>query len=137
MLVLITYDVNTETPAGRKRLRKVAKRCVDHGQRVQNSVFECLLDAAQYAVLKAELTSLIDPALDSLRFYQLATTIRARWSISAFIRPSSRTACCCSEFPAPVRRVSSQHFSGTFAPDFCVILHDLDSSLTRCKSRLF
>ena len=43
MLVLITYDVNTETPAGRKRLRKVAKRCVDHGQRVQNSVFECLL----------------------------------------------------------------------------------------------
>ena len=61
MLVLITYDVNTETPAGRKRLRKVAKRCVDHGQRVQNSVFECLLDAAQYAVLKAELTALIDP----------------------------------------------------------------------------
>ena len=47
MLVLITYDVNTETPAGRRRLRKVAKRCVDHGQRVQNSVFECLLDAAQ------------------------------------------------------------------------------------------
>ena len=137
MLVLITYDVNTETPAGRKRLRKVAKRCVDHGQRVQNSVFECLLDAAQYAVLKAELTALIDPALDSLRFYQLATTIRAMWSISAFIRPSSRTACCCSEFCAPVRRVSSQHFSGTFAPDFCVILHDLDSSLTRCKSRLF
>ena len=68
MLVLITYDVNTETPAGRKRLRKVAKRCVDHGQRVQNSVFECLLDAAQYAVLKAELTALIDPALDSLRY---------------------------------------------------------------------
>ena len=63
MLVLITYDVNTETPAGRKRLRKVAKRCVDHGQRVQNSVFECLLAAAQYAVLKAELTALIDPAL--------------------------------------------------------------------------
>ena len=47
MLVLITYDVNTETPAGRKRLRKVAKRCVDHGQRVQNSAFECLLDARQ------------------------------------------------------------------------------------------
>ncbi len=78
MLVLITYDVNTETPAGRKRLRKVAKRCVDHGQRVQNSVFECLLDAAQYAVLKAELTALIDPALDSLRFTSWATTIRAK-----------------------------------------------------------
>ena len=49
MLVLVTYDVNTETAAGRKRLRKVAKACVDHGQRVQNSVFECLLNAAQYA----------------------------------------------------------------------------------------
>ena len=135
MLVLITYDVNTETPAGRKRLRKVAKRCVDHGQRVQNSVFECLLDAAQYAVLKAELTALIDPALDSLRNYAFGRIVEK--SISAFIRPSSRTACCCSEFPAPVRRASSQHFSGTFAPDFCVILHDWDSSLTRCKSRLF
>ena len=52
MLVLITYDVSTETAAGRKRLRKVAKQCVNHGQRVQNSVFECLLDAAQYAILK-------------------------------------------------------------------------------------
>ena len=70
MLVLITYDVNTETPAGRKRLRKVAKRCVDHGQRVQNSVFECLLDAAQYAVLKAE--------LDSLRFYQLGNNYKSK-----------------------------------------------------------
>lgn len=47
MLVLITYDVNTETAAGKKRLRKVAKKCVDHGQRVQNSVFECLLTAAR------------------------------------------------------------------------------------------
>ena len=52
MLVLITYDVNTETAAGKKRLRKVAKKCVDHGQRVQNSVFECLLTAAQYVTLK-------------------------------------------------------------------------------------
>jgi len=78
MLVLITYDVNTETPAGRKRLRKVAKRCVDHGQRVQNSVFECLLDAAQYAVLKAELTALIDPALDSLRFYQMGNNYKSK-----------------------------------------------------------
>lgn len=71
MLVLVTYDVNTETAAGRKRLRKVAKACVNHGQRVQNSVFECLLDAAQYAVLKANLTALIDPEQDSLRFYRL------------------------------------------------------------------
>ena len=73
MLVLITYDVNTETSAGRKRLRKV-----DHGQRVQNSVFECLLNASQYALLKAELTALIDPALDSLRFYQLGNNYQTK-----------------------------------------------------------
>ena len=78
MLVLITYDVSTETAAGRKRLRKVAKQCVNHGQRVQNSVFECLLDAAQYAVLKAELTKLIDPEVDSLRFYQLGNHYKTR-----------------------------------------------------------
>ena len=71
MLVLVTYDVNTETAAGRKRLRKVAKWCVDYGQRVQNSVFECLLDAAQYAVFKAQMIQLIDPETDSLRFYRL------------------------------------------------------------------
>ena len=58
MLVLVTYDVNTETAAGRRRLRKVAKACVNHGQRVQNSVFECILDAAQYALFKAELAAL-------------------------------------------------------------------------------
>ena len=52
MLVLVTYDVNTETADGRRRLRKVAKVCVDYGQRVQNSVFECLLDAAQYTMFK-------------------------------------------------------------------------------------
>lgn len=71
MLILVTYDVNTETAAGRKRLRKVAKVCVDYGQRVQYSVFECLLDAAQYAAFKAKLIALIDPETDSLRFYQL------------------------------------------------------------------
>ena len=78
MLVLVTYDVNTETAAGRKRLRKVAKVCVDHGQRVQNSVFECLLDAAQYAVFKAQLTALIDPAADSLRFYRLGNSYKTK-----------------------------------------------------------
>lgn len=78
MLVLITYDVNTETPAGRRRLRKVAKACVNHGQRVQNSVFECLLDTAQYALLKAQLTSLIDPASDSLRFYRLGNSYQSK-----------------------------------------------------------
>ena len=78
MLVLVTYDVNTETAAGRKRLRKVAKACVDHGQRVQNSVFECLLNAAQYATFKAALSALIAPAKDSLRFYQLGNHYQSR-----------------------------------------------------------
>lgn len=78
MLVLVTYDVNTETAAGRRRLRKVAKACVNHGQRVQNSVFECLLDAAQYTLFKAGLTALIDPQLDSLRFYQLGNAYKTK-----------------------------------------------------------
>ena len=78
MLILVTYDVNTETPAGRRRLRKVAKACVDHGQRVQNSVFECLLDAAQYVTFKAELTALIDPEADSLRFYRLGNQYKTK-----------------------------------------------------------
>lgn len=78
MLVLIAYDVNTETPAGRKRLRKVAKLCVNYGQRVQNSVFECKLDAAQYAVIKHDLQAIIDPVLDSLRFYNLGDKYHTR-----------------------------------------------------------
>lgn len=78
MLVLITYDVNTETAAGKRRLRKVAKMCVNYGQRVQNSVFECLLDASQYAVFKAKLLELIDPKTDSLRFYQLGNNYRRK-----------------------------------------------------------
>lgn len=71
MLVLITYDVNTENAAGRKRLRQIAKQCVNYGQRVQCSVFECLLDPAQCRVLQAKLCSIMDPELDSLRFYYL------------------------------------------------------------------
>ena len=71
MLVLITYDVNTETAAGRARLRKVAKQCVNYGRRVQNSVFECILDNAPGVMLKAALTELIDENTDSLRFYYL------------------------------------------------------------------
>ena len=78
MLVLVTYDVNTETAAGRRRLRKVAKACVNHGQRVQNSVFECILDAAQYALFKAELAALIDPEADSLRFYRLGNSYKTK-----------------------------------------------------------
>lgn len=78
MLVLVTYDVNTETAEGRRRLRQVAKACVARGQRVQCSVFECLLDAAQYCVFKHELTALIDPEVDSLRFYNLGDRYGAR-----------------------------------------------------------
>ena len=64
MLVLITYDVNTETAAGKTRLRKVAKQCVNYGRRVQNSVFECILDNAQCIALKALLTDIIDSKVD-------------------------------------------------------------------------
>ena len=71
MLVLITYDVNTEDAAGRKRLRRIAKQCVNYGQRVQNSVFECMLDAAQCKLLQAKLLSIMDYEKDSLRFYYL------------------------------------------------------------------
>ena len=78
MLVLITYDVNTTDANGKRRLRQVAKKCVAHGQRVQNSVFECLLDAAQYRLLKAELTALIYQEHDSLRFYDLGNHYQAK-----------------------------------------------------------
>ena len=67
MLVLITYDVNTEDAAGRKRLRQIAKQCVNYGQRVQCSVFECLLDPAQCKMLQAKLCKIMDPGKDSLR----------------------------------------------------------------------
>ena len=78
MLVLITYDVNTETPAGRKRLRKVAKQCVNDGQRVQNSVFECVLDAAQCRKVQHLLEEIIDPETDSLRFYYLGNHYKTK-----------------------------------------------------------
>lgn len=71
MLVLITYDVNTTDSAGRRRLRLVAKQCQNHGQRVQNSVFECSIDNAQFVALRSRLEKLIDPNKDSLRYYYL------------------------------------------------------------------
>lgn len=77
-MVLITYDVSTTTPAGRKRLRHVAKQCVNYGQRVQNSVFECLLDPAQFAVLKSKLEDIIDKEEDSLRYYFLGSNWKKR-----------------------------------------------------------
>lgn len=78
MLVLVTYDVNTETAAGRKRLRHVAKACENMGQRVQYSVFECLVDPAQWVMLKQQLVCIIDPAIDSLRFYFLGSNWQRR-----------------------------------------------------------
>lgn len=78
MLVLITYDVNTEDAAGRKRLRQIAKQCVNYGQRVQNSVFECRLDHAQFCILKAKLCKIMDEAHDSLRFYNLGDRYASR-----------------------------------------------------------
>lgn len=78
MMVLITYDVNTETPAGRRRLSKVSKRCQAYGQRVQNSVFECLIDPAQLIELQNALGQIIDPKVDSLRFYYLGDKWKQR-----------------------------------------------------------
>lgn len=78
MLVLITYDVNTETAAGKKRLRKVAKQCVNYGRRVQNSVFECILNNAQCLTLKSILSDIIDEEVDSLRFYYMGNKYKTK-----------------------------------------------------------
>lgn len=78
MLVLITYDVNTENAAGKAMLRKVAKQCVNYGRRVQNSVFECILDNAQSIALKATLEDIIDTEKDSLRFYYLGNKYQTK-----------------------------------------------------------
>ena len=77
-MVLVTYDVATDTPAGRRRLRAVARACEDWGQRVQFSVFECDLDPAQWTALRARLTDIIEPSTDSLRFYMLGREWRRR-----------------------------------------------------------
>jgi CRISPR-associated protein Cas2 len=78
MLVVVAYDVSTESEEGRKRLRRVARVCENRGQRVQNSVFECLVDAAQWVELRAELIREIRPAEDSLRFYFLGDKWKGR-----------------------------------------------------------
>ena len=78
MMVLVTYDVNTETSDGRRRLRRVAKTCENSGQRVQNSVFECLVDPARWAVLRQMLIDEIDDETDSLRFYFLGKNWKRR-----------------------------------------------------------
>ena len=78
MMVLITYDVNTVDKEGQKRLRKVAKKCVDYGQSVQHSVIECLLEPAQFVKLKSELEAIVDKEKDSLRYYMLGANWKRR-----------------------------------------------------------
>lgn len=77
-MVLVTYDVNTETSKGRRRLRHIAKMCENFGQRVQNSVFECLVDPAQWAVLRHKLIEKMNEDVDSLRFYFLGKNWKRR-----------------------------------------------------------
>ena len=71
MMILVTYDIDTTSKSGASRLKKVAKKCQDYGVRVQNSVFECVVDTTQYTMLKHELLKIIDQEQDSLRFYRL------------------------------------------------------------------
>ncbi|MEP0828483.1 MAG: CRISPR-associated endonuclease Cas2 [bacterium] len=78
MMVLVTYDVNTETNESRKRLRHIAKICENHGQRVQNSVFECMVDPAQWTALREKLTATMNKDEDSLRFYFLGSNWKRR-----------------------------------------------------------
>jgi len=78
MFVLITYDVNTENVAGRKRLRQVAKLCVNYGQRVQNSVFECVIEPALFKEVQHKLEEVIDKDRDSLRFYYLGSHYKSK-----------------------------------------------------------
>ena len=78
MLVLITYDVNTETPQGRRRLSKIAKVCCNYGQRVQNSVFECDVDASQLVFVRQALLNILDQEKDSLRIYHLGNKYREK-----------------------------------------------------------
>ncbi|GHS91079.1 CRISPR-associated endoribonuclease Cas2 [Planctomycetales bacterium] len=78
MLVLVSYDVAVTSEGGKRRLRRVAKACVNHGQRVQFSVFECVVDPAQWTKLKAMLEDLIDPATDSLRYYYLGANYKSK-----------------------------------------------------------
>lgn len=78
MLMLVSYDVNTEDAAGRRRLRRIAKACEDWGIRVQNSVFECSIDWTQWLTLKAKLEEICDPDVDSLRYYNLGNNYQGK-----------------------------------------------------------
>jgi CRISPR-associated protein Cas2 len=86
MRILITYDVNTTTPEGERRLRRVAQACVDYGQRVQQSVFECSLTQSQMEQLRDRLLGEIDPGLDSLRIYRLPEAVETIREVHGVIR---------------------------------------------------
>ena len=78
MMVIISYDVSVVTPKGRRRLRRVARVCTNHGQRVQNSVFQCLIGLDQWVALRAKLLKIYEPQEDSLRFYFLGRNWKSR-----------------------------------------------------------
>jgi len=78
MMVLVSYDVMVTSPGGQRRLRRVAKACTNYGQRVQHSVFECVVDPAQWAQLKNILEKIIDDSVDSLRYYFLGSNYKRR-----------------------------------------------------------
>lgn len=78
MLILVTYDVDTTSLEGQRRLRQVAKECMNYGQRVQNSVFECVLDLTQFTQLKINLRAIISENVDSIRFYHLGKNYEAK-----------------------------------------------------------
>ena len=78
MLILVTYDVNTQDKGGQARLRRVAKICLDYGVRVQNSVFECIVDNSQFLMLKRDIREVIDEEKDSLRFYNLGNSHKTK-----------------------------------------------------------
>lgn len=78
MLILVTYDVDTTSSDGQRRLRRVAKECMNYGQRVQNSVFECVVDFTQFTQLKMNLKGIISEDIDSIRFYQLGNNYDAK-----------------------------------------------------------
>lgn len=78
MYLLVAYDVATSSPSGARRLRRVAKVCLDYGQRVQNSVFECKVEPAQYVEFKERILDIIDPEKDSIRFYHLGNNWQKR-----------------------------------------------------------
>ena len=91
MLVLITYDVNTADAAGRKRLRQIARQCVNYGQRVQNSVFECKLEPAQYKLLQAKLCAIMDPNGTASAFIPWEIAMSRRSNTLAVSRPTFQT----------------------------------------------